>query len=223
LVNAVYLKAAWASAFPESATRDDDFRLTAGRRVRVPTMRQTGEFGLVERAGYRAIRLGYSVGSLAMVVVLPNEVDGLDRVAGRLDAGELASLLGSLKRAPQRRVALALPRFKAAFAADLVAPLQKAGMRLAFGDSADFSGMTGRAPGEGGLKILGVRHRAMIEVNETGTEAAAATVVVMAPTSAPRLERPLPFVVDRPFLFLVVDDASGAVLFQGRIADPRQG
>jgi serpin B len=222
LVNAVYLKAAWDSAFMEAATREETFKLSASRRVRVPTMHQEEDFALVERAGYRALRLDYTERSLAMVVVLPNAVDGLAQVAGRLDAKELAAVLGGLKAAPKRLVALALPRFKARFSADLVPPFKTAGMTLAFSEAADFSGMTGGAPGVGGLKIAGIRHQALIEVDEGGTEAAAATGVVMAPTSA-RIERrkPVPFVVDRPFLFFVVDFGSGAVLFQGRISDPR--
>jgi serine protease inhibitor len=95
-------------------------------------------------------------------------------------------------------------------------------MRLAFGDRADFSGVTG--PVAAGVKIEQIAHRAVIEVAEPGTEAAAATAVVMVPARAAARERPkpVPFVVDRPFLFYVVDDASGAVLFQGRIADPRR-
>jgi serpin B len=223
LVSAVYLKAAWASDFPAANTREDDFRLAAQERVRVPTMHQDAELALIERAGYRAIRLDYTERSLAMLVVLPNEGEGIGRVTGWLDSGELAALSQALQRAPRRPVALALPRFKAAFTADLVAPLQKAGMRLPFSDSADFSGMRGPTRAAARLKIAAVKHRAVIEVTEAGTEAAAATSVGMATASAP-IERttPIPFVVDRPFLFFVVDGRSGAILFQGRIADPRR-
>jgi serpin B len=222
LVNAVYLKAAWASDFPAANTREDDFRVSARERVRVPTMHQDAEFALVERTGYRAIRLEYTERSLAMLVVLPNEDEGIAQVTRRIDAGEVAALSRALQRGPRRPVALALPRFKATFTADLVAPLQKAGMRLAFSDDADFSGMRGPTRAAARLKIASVKHRAVIEVTEAGTEAAAATSVGMVTASAP-IERttPIPFVVDRPFLFLVVDTASGAVLFQGRIVDPR--
>jgi serpin B len=224
LLNAVYLKAAWASPFSKGATREDDFNLTARQKVRVPMMRQQAPFPVVERAGFRAIRLAYIEPSLAMVVVLPNEVEGLAAVSERLDAGEVANLASTLRKGPHSLVALALPRFKAAYNAGLVKPFQTAGMTLAFGDSADFSGMTGRTSGRDGVKIGDIEHRAVIEVAEPGTEAAAATAVVMVPArSAPREPpRAVPFVVDRPFLFYVVDDASGAILFQGRIADPRQ-
>jgi serpin B len=223
LINAVYLKAAWHSPFPAAATRDGDFSLSNAVRVRVPMMRQQEELALVERAGYRALRLDYGVRSLGLIVVLPQAGEGLDRVADGLDAAELAGLLAAMKSVPHRPVAVALPRFKAAFSADLVPPFRAAGMRLAFSDAADFSGMTGSGPKVAGLKIAAIRHRVFIEVDERGTEAAAATMVGMAPTSAPLdPPRPVDFVVDRPFLFLVVDNGSGAVLFQGRIADPRR-
>ena len=223
LINAVYLKAAWQSPFAKSATKDGDFSLSAAARVRVPMMHRETDLPLVERAGYRALRLDYAEPSLGLVIVLPQEVEGIDSVTDGLDATELARLLAALRGASPRLVALTLPRFKASFSADLVPPLQAAGMRLAFSDAADFTGMTGDGPRMAGLKIAAIKHRAVIEVDERGTEAAAATSVAMAPTSAPLdPPQPVPFVVDRPFLFMVVDKASGAVLFQGRLADPRR-
>jgi len=223
LLNAVYLKAAWASTFAKAATREDDFNLSSKERVRVPMMRQRASFALVERAGYRAIRLDYIERALGMVIVLPNEADGLEAVMQRLDASELASLTAALKTQAHGFVALALPRFKAALSAGLVAPFRQAGMTLAFSDDADFTGMTGRKLDQQGVKIGDIQHRAAIEVDEDGTEAAAATAVVMVPTRSRPLEPPsVPFTIDHPFLFYVVDDASGAVLFQGRIVDPRE-
>src|SRR5262245_43816805 len=223
LLNAVYLKAAWASTFAKSATSEDDFSLAGKQTVRVSMMRQQGTFPVVERTGYRAIRLDYAERSLGMVVVLPNEVEGLAKVAERLDGAEFASLTAGLGKGQRKLVALALPRFKAAFKTRLVEPFQKAGMTLAFGDDADFGGMTGKKPDQEGVKIGDIRHRAVIEVAEQGTEAAAATALVMVPARSAPVEpqKPIPFVVDRPFLFYVVDDATGAILFQGRIADPR--
>jgi serpin B len=225
LLNAIYLKATWASPFAKAATRDDEFKLSGTDKVSVPMMRQQEAFAVVERAGYRAIRLDYTARTLAMIVVLPNEVDGLDAVAQRVDADELTMLRGALTAGPRSLVALALPRFKTAFRTSLVQPFRKAGITLAFSDNADFSGMGGRGSGQEGVKIGDIQHRAIIEVAEQGTEAAAATAVLMVPTRAAppkKVPRPIPFVVDRPFLFYVVDDASGAVLFQGRVMDPRQ-
>jgi serpin B len=145
-------------------------------------------------------------------------------VTRRIQPPELGKLLASLRGAPGTFVSLALPRFQAAFEADLVEPFQNAGIALALADNADFSGMTGKRPAQDGVKIGQIRHRAIIEVAEEGTEAAGATAVVMqrAKSMPPKRPEPVPFIVDRPFLFYVVDDASGAILFQGRIVDPRR-
>jgi leukocyte elastase inhibitor len=223
LLNAVYFKAHWAATFSRSATSDGPFNLTASQRVQVPMMGRTGRYALVARPGYRAIGLPYDVTQLEMIVVLPNDVDGLAQVAGRLDADELAALIAAVAAEPARPVALELPRFKASFRADLKAAFQALGMHAAFDDQrADFSAMTGRPVSQGPLKIGAIAHRAVIDVMEDGTEAAAATAVVMMPRSAAaRPEPPEPFRVDHPFLFYIVDHASGAVLFAGRVVDPR--
>jgi serpin B len=222
LLNAVYFKAKWASVFSKSATRDGTFNLTAAEQVSVPTMHKIGAYALVARQGYRAIRLPYDVDALGMIVVLPDTIDGLAGVAARLGADEPAQLFAAL-RAPGARsqVDLALPRFKVAFKAGLGSLFQQAGMQLAFDPRrADFSGMTGRPLSEARLSIGAILHRAVIDVMEDGTEAAAATAVSMVATSAPA-RQPDKFHVDRPFLFYIVDDATGAILFQGRVSDPR--
>jgi serpin B len=160
----------------------------------------------------------------ATVVVLPNEIDGLDAVTRALDEAEWGQLVTALQ-APDavKMTDLALPRFKASFGASLVPHFQQAGMKLAFEPKlADFSGTTGRPVGQPPLAIGAIMHRAVIEVMEDGTEAAAATsVAVIAGAIAHPPEPPQVFHVDHPFLFAIVDDASGAILFQGRIADPR--
>jgi len=218
LLNAVYFKARWASVFDARGTRDQPFKLSASTDVKVPMMQQTGTFALVKRQGYRAIRLPYQVKALGMVIVLPDEVEGLREVQGRLDARELTETLTALRGATANTlVDLAVPRFKAEFKIELKSSFQRAGMTKAFSDEkADFSGMA--RPGSR-LVIRQVVHRAVIEVAEESTEAAAATAVGVPTLSA----RPIAtaFRIDRPFLFYIVDDATGAILFQGRIVDPR--
>jgi serpin B len=223
LLNAVYFKAHWAATFSKPATREEAFNLTSSRKVQAPTMRQTAKFSVVTRPGYRAIGLPYDVDGLEMIVVLPNDVDGLAKVAAQLDAGALAALIAAVEAEPVRLVALALPRFKTSFKADLKATFRQLGMNDAFDDRrADFSGMTGRPESQGALKIDEIVHRAVIEVMEDGTEAAAATAVIMMPRSAaPRPQAPEPFRVDHPFLFYIVDHPTGAILFQGQVVDPR--
>lgn len=220
LLNAVYFKARWASPFDKTLTKSEAFSLTRSQKIEVPLMNETGSFSLVSRGGYRAIRLPYEVPEIGMIVVLPDDVEGVGDVARRLGPAELADLLAALRNGQSRRpVALALPRFKAEYAADLVAPFEAAGMHRAFDpQAADFSGMTGRPVPPGTLYIGQIAHHALMEVNEEKTEASAATGAVVRPTSVPSFE---PFRVDHPFLYYVVEDASGTILFQGRIADPR--
>jgi serpin B len=218
ILNAVYFKAAWAAPFMARATRADDFKLTPTSTVKVPTMHRLGYFETIARPGFRAIRLPYSVRSLAMVVVLPDAIDGADKLARDLDAPALAALFADMTQT--QNVDLALPRFKTAFRAEVGKLFQQAGMRRAFNPRlADFSGMTGQPPAAAPLAISGVVHRAVIDVTEQGTEAAAATAVAMVAASMPSHVEP--FVVDRPFLFYIVDDVTGAILFEGRISDPR--
>jgi serpin B len=218
ILNAVYFKAAWKTPFFARATSDEDFRLAAASKVKVPTMHRVGTYQVATRSGYRAIRLPYSVEALSMVVVLPDAVGGAAKLARDLDAPALAALFRDLTE--WKTVSLALPRFKTSFKAKLGELFQSAGMRRAFDlRQADFSGMTNRPPREAPIAISDVVHRAVIDVTEEGTEAAAATAIAMMTASAsPAGES---FVVDRPFLFYIVDDASGAILFQGRISDPR--
>ena len=223
ILNAVYFKAKWAAPFYKSATADDAFNLSPQKKISVPTMRRRGSYALVSRPLYRALRLPYEVGQLSMIIVLPNE--GLDAVARGFAADEWTQLAGAL-HAPEavKATDLALPRFKAKFDADLVAPFSAAGMSRAFDPKrADFSGMTGRPAGQGAFAIGAIVHRAVIDVMEDGTEAAAATAISVVAASAQRPPEELQvFHVDRPFWFAIMDEASGAVLFQGRIADPRQ-
>jgi serpin B len=222
LLNAVYFKARWQQVFPKEFTKDAPFNLAASRRVDVPTMHTTANFAVAARAGYRAILLPYDVPALGMIVVVPGALDGLAEVERRLDAAEFSALSATLAAREHRQyVDLALPRFKITFAADLKAVFQQAGLHEPFGDRADFTGMTGRPAAERPVKIDFILHRAVIDVTEEGTEAAAVTAVGIGPASLP--PPPVPFAVDRPFLFYLVDNASGAVLFAGRTMDPREG
>ena len=224
LLNAVYFKARWASVFDLKLTKDEAFNLTRSQQADVAMMNQTGSFSLVSRGGYRAARLNYEVPELGLVIVLPDDVEGVAAVARRLGANELAELFTALRDGQAKKpVALALPRFKAEYRAELVAPFRQAGIQKAFdANNADFSGMSGQPAAVGRLHIDQIVHRAVIEVAEENTEAAAATAVGIRATSAPTpTPTPVSFRVDRPFLFYLVDDTTGAILFQGRVADPR--
>lgn len=220
LLNAVYFKAPWAQAFAKNATRDREFHLTATDKVEVPTMTLSGAFATDKGNGFTAIRLPYAAPGLAMIVLRPDAVDGIDAVIAGLGGSNLDALMESLRKAPKRLVNLTLPRFKFEFAADLIPPFKALGMSKVFDPGqSDLSGMTGLPREDAQSTIDQIAHRAVIEVAEEGTEAAAATAVVvttraMTPGTHER------FTIDRPFMFLIADDTTGAILFAGRVSDP---
>jgi serpin B len=207
LTNAIYFNAAWQFPFKEEDTAPGDFTLADGSTVSVPMMTNHAQIRYGEGDGYEALEMPYDGGELSMVLVLPSELGGFE--AG-LDAVRLDGVLASLG---SRSVTMTLPRFKFASTLALVPPLEDLGMPIAFSDRADFSGING----QGGLFITDVLQKAFVSVNEAGTEAAAATAVVIGETSAPE---PATIRFDRPFLFFIRDHATSALLFIGRVADP---
>ena len=221
LLNAVYFKAAWATPFETDQTTDGPFNLSAGRQIKVPMMQQTGSYALAAGEGFKAIRLPYADRRLGMIIAVPAVIDDLNAVSERLDAAAVSRLAGSLATDDGQEVALSMPRFKATYEADLIEAFMAMGMTLPFDPhKADFGGITGRQKSEGLLTIGQIKHKAVVEVGEEGTEAAAATAVEMA-RGAFQPTQPEKFAVDRPFLFFIVDGSTGTVLFEGRIVDPR--
>ncbi len=227
LANAAYFKAFWQYPFDKKATEDGTFHLNALKAVQVPMMHDADRFALLKGNGYKAIRLPYRSddGRLGMIVVLPDAINGLAPLVAGLGPDRLAALITDLNAADMTDVRLQMPRFHADFQASLAAPLQKTGMAAAFDlQKADFRGMTGPSSAAPQVAIGDVIHSAVIDVNEESSEAAAATVVPMAATAMAHQYEPVPepFIVDRPFLFFITDQQTGAVLFQGRISDPRK-
>jgi serpin B len=213
LTNAIYFKALWASPFLAQLTKPDDFHASASEKVRIEMMHQTGRFRYAEDGTAQTLELPYQGGDLAMVIVLPRSKDGLSQLEGSLS---LAKLEGSLKTLAPRRVEVSLPRFKLTAECELKGALSALGMPAAFDLSqADFSGMTGKRE----LAISAVVHKAFVEVDEKGTEAAAATGVGFARASAVLAPSPV-FRADHPFLFLIRDNRNGSILFLGRLVRP---
>jgi serpin B len=220
LLNAVYFKGAWEEPFDKSATRPDLFHLATGADVEVPTMHRLGYFQVLRAHSYDAIRLRYRKSGLAMILIVSARSNAVGDLEAGLDDQSLAAILAGLARAPSQKVDLSLPSFKIEFGADLIPPFEGLGMKLPFDrNRADFSGMTGSAEESKRLHISQIQHRAVIDVNEAGTEAVASTAVEFAKRAAPG--HPAVFKVDRPFLYLVADETSGAILFIGRVMDPR--
>jgi len=211
LTNAIYFNAAWANPFEEAATHDGPFHLLDGSEVSVPLMKQTEGFGYAEGEGYQAVELPYDGGELAMVVLLPREGQ-FEEFEGGLDAGRMEQIIGSLE---YRQVRLTMPKFEFESEFGLRDTLAGMGMAQAFSEQADFSGMTGQRD----LFISEVVHKAFVSVDEKGTEAAAATAVIMKLTAA--VEEPVEVTMDRPFVFLIRDLETGAILFVGRVVEPR--
>jgi serpin B len=211
LTNAIYMKAAWYEPFMARNTDANGRFHGAGGESTIPMMRQTESFRFLHAGGVRVIELPYDAKDLSMLVVLPDAVDGLDAVEKALTADKLEQWITALK--PQR-VVLSLPRFAIESSFTLTEVLQKLGVRLAFNTAglADFSGM---AHAEELLTISDVIHKARVDVTEEGTEAAAATAMVLRAGAMMREAPPEVFQADHPFLFVI--RCRGSVLFLGRL------
>jgi serpin B len=214
LTTAICFKGDWAHAFSKDQTRGEPFRLGGDRRKRVPLMHQTDTFGYFESNEMQGLQLPYQDGRLAMVVLLPRKPDGLTDLESSLTAQRLDDWMGRLN---EQKVDVSLPRFRLTAAFSLADVLAKMGMRRAFHEDADFSGINdGREP----LYISAVMHRAFVEVQEEGTEAAAASEVEFNTIALPpQTPRPV-FRADHPFLFAIRDVPTGTLLFLGRVVQP---
>jgi serpin B len=247
LASAVYLKAAWAHPFPAGATQGAPFHPDSGIQVTVPTMRLQARLRYVRGDGFQAVGLPYAGSRLGLLIVLPDGPPGAGPAgAGPAGAGppgadppgadppgagqpgggppgigpDSGGLGRLLARLAPRQVSLALPRFRVTSGFALRPLLAALGMPLAFSPEADFSGITTAQR----LRIDQVAHKAYIDVNEEGTEAAAATAVIMkASARFMKPEPPVEMIVDRPFLFAITDMESGLPLFLGRVTDPTAG
>ena len=216
LASAVYLKAAWTDPFPERATVGAPF-YPDGRdqpALTVPMMHGTASRAYLRGDGYQAVLLPYRDINLAMAVLLPDGPPAALRP--KLAAAGLGGLLAGASR---HRVTLSLPRFRLEAAFNLIPALRRLGVVAAFGGDADFGEITEAAP----LRIGAVAHKAYVDVDEQGTEAAAATAVVIRAAAAMRPPPAVTMVVDRPFLFAIVDSTTGLPLFLGQVSHPVAG
>jgi serpin B len=214
LVNAVYLDATWASQFDKDATRDGSFTTLAGTTVNTPMMNQNAPFAYAKGDGWQAAELPYAHDELAMLLIVPDQGRFTD-VEAQLETGLIEQAAGALTDTGQ--VWLSMPKFTFRTQAALADALKALGMPKAFDHTtADFSGMTTEEP----LCISEVIHEAYIAVDEEGTEAAAATAVIVR---AGATMEPVRLTIDRPFIFALRDKDTGAVLFLGRVTDPTAG
>ena len=213
LVNAIYFKADWLQPFEASATQDAPFHLLDGSQVTVPTMNQDAFLPYAKGEGWQAIELAYQGETAAMDIIVPDE-GRFEEVESSLDYETTSAILASLQPAS---LMLALPKFQFESEFGLRDQLMAMGMKHAFdADVADFSGMSERRD----LHISAVIHKAFVAVDEKGTEAAAATAVIIEATSAQIAD--LTLTIDRPFIFVIRDVPTGQILFVGRVLNPAQ-
>jgi serpin B len=220
LVNAIYFLGDWENPFEKEKTQNAAFFTTKSDKKDVPMMNRTGNYKLAQKDGMKALELSYKGGAMSMVIVLPDQVDGLEAVEKSLDAKKLAELTKEMK---SERVGAQIPKFEIAPAASLQLgeDLREMGMKDAFDrKKADFTGIANPPSPDDKLYIGKVFHKAFVKVDEKGTEAAAATAVLMPKAGSAAPAEPIPFKADHPFLFFIRDNASGLVLFMGRVADP---
>ena len=217
LTNAIYFKGNWQDQFDKEATQKEEFHLSATQWVMAPLMHRTGGYRYYDGGTFQALELPYAGDEISMVVLLPKETEGLPALEQSFASGVAGEWIRKME--PVDKVILTLPRFTMTQQFELSSALSAMGMAQAFSNAVDFSGMTGKPD----FTISAAIHKAFIDVNEQGTEAAAATSIVMRATAA-RMPFPEPppivFRADHPFLFILLDTRSGSMLFLGRVADP---
>ena len=210
LTNAIYFNAAWQFPFEEDATADGPFHLLDGGEITLPMMRQTESFGYAEGDNYQVVELPYDGQELSMVILLP-KTGQFEVFEDSMDFQEVRGIISDIE---SQQVNLTMPKFEFESEFSLKKTLTAMGMPVAFSANADFSGMTGSHD----LFIDEVIHKAFVSVDEAGTEAAAATAVIMGLTATPTT--PIQVTVDRPFIYLIRDIATGSILFIGRVMNP---
>jgi serpin B len=222
LTNAIYFKGDWEERFKKEDTKGEDFWLFAARAIKTPLMHLTKGFNYFDGVSFQALEIPYKKKELSMIVLLPKAMEGLSAFEQSLTPANMQQLLGQLRPA---RTAVAIPKFKMEAQFRLTDTLIAMGMKEAFDmKMADFSGVASRETmqRDGNLSISAVIHKAYVDVNEAGTEAAAATAVsVIALAARPTPPTPpIIFRADHPFMFLIRDNRSGGILFIGRVTNP---
>ncbi len=219
LTNAIYFKGTWQVQFDPKRTKEQPFTLVDGSKVKVQMMHhpETYRFTharVADHGGFQILRLPYEGGKMSMVVLLPDRPDGLSKMEQALTAENLNKWMGNLRN---RKVVLGLPKLKMKTSYEMKKTLSTMGMPDAFSGSADFRGLN-MSLSPGALRISNVYHKAFVDINEEGTEAAAVTAIPVLTSAKP--PRPETFIADRPYLFLIRHEPTGSLLFVGRVMNP---
>lgn len=208
LINAIYFKGKWKSQFDPAKTQNEPFIKNGGEAVNVPMMKQNAEFKVLPGDGFYMAEFPYGQGNFVMDVILPDGQSGIEALAGTLNDHNFSDWISQLH---QTKIDVAFPKFKYMYKLSLKNILSSMGMRQAFTDQADFSNISEAAD----LLINDVAHQAFIETNEEGTEAAAATAVIIGTTSMP-----FQLKFDHPFIYIIRETTTNSILFMGRVSDP---
>jgi serpin B len=208
LTNAIYFDAAWQNPFSADKTKNGTFNLQDGSTVSVPMMNNEGSYGYTKGSGYQAVELPYSGNQVAMDIIMP-DAGKFSTFESGMTADTVSGIISNLQNGS---LSFTMPKFNFDSSFSLKAALTALGMPIAFNDEADFSGMTGNKD----LSISDVVHKAYVAVDEQGTEAAAATGVIMSATAM--MQNSL--IIDQPFIFVIRDMQTGAIIFVGRVLNP---
>jgi serpin B len=209
LTNAIYFDAAWQNPFSANSTSNGNFNLLDGSKVSVPMMNNEASYSYVKGSGYQAVELPYSGNEVAMDIIVP-DADTFATFESAMTADKVSGIIGSMKNT---FMSLNMPKFSFDSRFSLKEALSALGMPIAFEDTAaDFSGINGNTD----LHISDVVHKAYVAVDEEGTEAAAATAVVIGLAAMPMNS----LTVDQPFIFMIRDIKTGTILFVGRVLNP---
>jgi len=220
LANAIYFKGKWVTQFGKDSTKKRDFYMDNQNKTEVDMMAQTGHFNYMENKDLKMLELPYKGDGLSMFVLLPHEIEGIKNIEAVLTQENVQHWLSHMK---SQEVIVRLPKFKMETSYRLKDNLAAMGMPSAFSKRANFRGIGAFENGfeENNLKIDKVIHKAFIETDEEGTEAAAATVVTMMIDCAGEFEpQPKIFIADHPFMFMIQDKKTGLILFMGRFENP---
>ena len=215
LINAIYFKGAWAAEFDKAKTKEEPFTTGAGKQKRHPTMHQSGKYQYCEGKDFQAVSIPYGGGRVSMYIFLPAQSSNLSAFQNNLTAANWDTWM---KQFVETKGDIGVPRFKVEYEIGLNEALKAVGMGIAFDpDRADFSGIVRMSQN---AFISRVKHKTFAEVNEEGTEAAAATSVEVTVTSVMQPRKTFRMIVDRPFFCAIRDNKTGTLLFMGSITDP---
>jgi serpin B len=224
LVNAIYFKGTWEKLFKENDTKEENFTLLSGQSILVPMMHQKNKFRYLKGDGcqilempYKGIRVFGSLEHISMIIILPEKKDGIEDIGISLTTEKIENYLEKLNHIWERELNVIFPKFKIETEYKLNKTLYTLGMISAFSDGANFSGIAVDPP----RYISQIIHKAFVEVNEKGTEAAAVTVIRMLGAGMVPIVEPTEFRADHPFIFLLVDSNTRTILFIGRILNPK--